>query len=812
MSDDTNLSQEDMLTATTDGQEGPANQGALQILENALPSHLTILPLAQRPVFPGVTLPLTFQDKEKIKVVKQAFEEEDGYLGLALARELDEEDYTNSDFYEIGTVFQIMRIVPIAPGAIQVLGRGVTRFRKSKTVLVQPKLRWEVTYFQEPKTKPDTDLKAYMMAISSEIKELLQLNPLFKEQVNMVVSQLNYDAPGLTMDVISNLLSAESEALQELLETIDLHDRAKLLLRMIKEELEIARIQQRITKQIEEKVSNQQREFFLREQLKAIKKELGMEKDENESEAEKIERRLAEIELPEEAMKVVKSELEKLKTLNIQSPEFNVTRTYLETIAELPWSTYSEDNTDIRRAREILDHDHYGLDEVKDRILEFLSTVIKRGKISGSIICLVGPPGVGKTSVGRSIARALDREFFRFSVGGMRDEAEIKGHRRTYIGALPGKIIQALRRLGTSNPVVMLDEIDKIGASFRGDPASALLEVLDPEQNSTYLDHYLDIPYDLSNVLFVTTANQLDTIPGPLLDRMEVIRLSGYILEEKVEIARRYLIPKQLEEHGFQPDEIRFTDDAIELMVNDYAREAGVRNLEKQIRKVVRKVALKQAEQEEVNYTVDQEDVEQFLGKSIFNTEKLYNENVPGVALGLAYTTMGGATLYIEAAGIKHKNGGFKQTGQLGDVMRESTEIAHSYARSLVAKQSENGSYFDNHLVHLHVPAGATPKDGPSAGITMALALYALATGQSVRNDLAMTGELTLTGKVLPIGGVKEKVIAARRVGIKNIILPIDNRKDFDELPDYIKEGIDVHYANFFSDVLEVAFDANPQS
>ena len=781
-------------------------EGKLQILENALPKHLTILPLTQRPVFPSLTIPMTFSGKHKIDVVKKAMQEQDGYIGLAYTREYNEEDYTESDFYEVGTAFQIIRINPIAPNTIQVLGHGVSRFRKKSTVQVKPTVKWGVEYQPENKDKPDAELRAYMMAISSEIKELLQLNPLFKEQVNMVVAQLNYDAPGTTMDVISNLLTTDADGLQELLETFDHHERAKLLLRLVKEELEIAKIQQRISKQIDEKVNNQQKEYFLREQLKAIKKELGIEKEEGESEVEKIERKLAEKDLPDEILKTVEQELNKLKTLNAQSPEFNVTRSYLENIAELPWGIYSEDNNDIKQARKILDSDHYGLDEVKDLILEFLSTIIKRGKIAGSIICLVGPPGVGKTSIGRSVAEALGRKFFRFSVGGMRDEAEIKGHRRTYIGALPGKLIQALKRVETSNPVIMLDEIDKIGNSFRGDPASALLEVLDPEQNTAFLDHYLDLPYDLSNVLFITTANQLDTIPGPLLDRMEIIRLSGYILEEKVEIAKRYLVPKQLKEQGFAEDEIEFTDAALQLLVDKYAREAGVRNLEKQIRKVIRKANLKLAEEEDISFVVEADDIETYLGKPIFRTEKLYDTPQPGVVLGLAYTSMGGATLYIEANSIVSKGAGFKQTGQLGNVMKESSEIAYSYIRSLLSKEEQTSKFFDEHLVHLHVPAGATPKDGPSAGITMALALYSLATKKPIKDGIAMTGELTLTGRVLPIGGVKEKTIGARRVGVRELIFPEDNRRDFEELPDYIKEGITVHFAKYFEDVLKVAY------
>jgi ATP-dependent Lon protease len=785
----------------------PIGHQELQLIGNILPTHLTILPLLQRPVFPGMTIPLTFAGKDNLNAIRRIVEKENGFAGLVYAKEWNNEHVFESELYEVGTAFQIYRVQPIAPEVVQVIGQGVARFKKKSETLIQPQLRWEIQAIYDPKTKPDLDMKAYMMAISSELKELLKLNPLFKEQVNMVVAQLNYDAPGSTMDVISNMLTAESKDLQALLEIFDLRERANKLIHLIKEEFELTKIQRKIQDEINEKVSDQQKEFFLREQLKAIKKELGIEKEDKESEVEKLEKKLAIKALTEEALKVAKEELEKLKTLNIQSPEFNVTRSYLELIADLPWNEYSEDTLSIKKAREVLDKDHYGLEDVKDNILEFLASVIKRGKIAGSIICLVGPPGVGKTSIGKSIADALGRKFFRFSVGGMRDEAEIKGHRRTYIGAMPGKLIQALKRLEVSNPVIMLDEIDKIGTGFRGDPASALLEVLDPEQNSAFLDHYLDLAFDLSNVLFITTANQLDTIPAPLLDRMEIIQLSGYIAEEKVEIAKRYLVPKQLEEHGFQEGDITFSEEAIALIVDKYAREAGVRNLEKQIRKIIRKVNLKIAETEANSFEVTAQEVEQFLGKPIFNTESLYNKNVTGVALGLAYTSMGGATLYIEAKNIPSENVTFKRTGQLGDVMQESSEIAYSFVRGKVSEQYPDSEFFKRNSIHLHVPAGATPKDGPSAGITMALALYSLATQQPIPNNLAMTGELTLTGKVLPIGGVREKTIAARRVGISQLILPIDNKRDFESLPDYIKEGISVHFADYFDDVLRVAYE-----
>jgi len=513
------------------------------------------------------------------------------------------------------------------------------------------------------------------------------------------------------------------------------------------------------------------------------------------------------LKLSQEASAVIQDELNKLKLLSPSSPEFNVTRSYLNALTDLPWGIYSKDRNDVKMVRRLLDEDHYGLKDVKEMILQFLSTVIKRGSVTGSILCLVGPPGVGKTSVGRSIAHAMNRKFFRFSLGGMQDEAEIKGHRRTYIGAMPGKIMQSLKRCKTANPVIMLDEIDKIGHSFRGDPASALLEVLDPEQNPTFLDHYLDVHFDLSNILFITTANQLDTIPRPLLDRMEVIKLSGYILQEKVEIAKKFLIPKQLTRHGLKKKEINITDKALELIADQYAREAGVRNLEKQIKKIMRKVTLELTEKKPKRYSISSRNLNEFLGKPIFTKERLYKKLIPGVSLGLAWTSLGGTTLYIEASAIRSKNAGFKQTGQLGNVMKESAEIAYSYIRMLLCnKDEQHKEFFNQHFIHLHVPAGATPKDGPSAGITMALALYSLAMRQPIKNDIAMTGELTLTGRVLPIGGVKEKTIAARRVDVFELYFPIENKRDFEELPDYIKKGIKPHFVDYFADVLDIVY------
>ena len=552
-------------------------------------------------------------------------------------------------------------------------------------------------------------------------------------------------------------------------------------------------------------MSEHQRKFFLREQLKAIQQELGIAKDDRTADVDRFRERLESRQVPEAALKRIEEELDKLSILETGSPEYAVTRNYLDVITDLPWGLYSTDNLDLKHARTVLDRDHDGLEDVKDRIIEFLAVGALKGQVGGSIILLVGPPGVGKTSIGRSVAAALDRKFYRLSLGGMRDEAEIKGHRRTYIGALPGKFIQAIRDAKTANPVIMLDEIDKIGASFRGDPASALLEVLDPEQNTEFLDHYLDVRFDLSKVLFICTANQLDTIPAPLLDRMETIRLSGYITAEKLQIARNHLWPKLLERSGLEPDRIRVEDDALTQIIEGYAREAGVRNLEKQLGRIVRKSAVRIVEGNETGpIVVDRPDLERFLGKPPFRQERLMTG--VGVVTGLAWTALGGATLNVEASLVHTKNRGFKLTGRLGEVMQESANIAYSYVSAHLEDYQADPKFFDEAFVHLHVPEGATPKDGPSAGITMATALLSLARGQQPSRPLAMTGELTLTGQVLPVGGIREKVIAARRVGIFEIILPEGSRGDAEELPDHIQEGLTLHFVERLQQVVDLVF------
>ncbi len=775
-----------------------------------VPDRLSILPLITRPLFPNIMVPITFTGKDYVNSIKKAMEDNNSFMGFVFSTKFNETNFLNSELYDYGTAVKIHKINVISDLSVQVIIQGITRFKKKNVVISNKnEIIWEVEHHKETEEKITSEVKAYMLAIMGVLRDIFKLNPLMQEELKLLMTHVSYDKPGILIDLISSMLKTDADELEELLEEYSLEIRAKKLLIMLKKELDIAQLQIKITKEIDDKLSAQQKEFFLREQLKLIKRELGLEQDEKDNELETINKRLKKIKLSNEAKKVVDDQIDKLKLIDKNSPEYHLTRSYIQSIVELPWGIYSKDKLDIKRAKKSLDKDHYGLEDVKNNILEFISTIIKTGNVSGSILCLVGPPGVGKTSIGKSIANSLGREFYRFSVGGMIDEAEIKGHRRTYVGAMPGKILQALKRTETANPVIMIDEIDKIGNSFRGDPASALLEVLDPEQNKDFLDHYLDIRYDLSKILFVTTANQLDTIPSPLLDRMELIQLSGYIMEEKVQIAIKHLIPKQLLENGMNKKEISFSKKGLISIVEKYAREAGVRNLEKSIRKVMRKVILKIAEGETKKIEITDKNIEDYLGVPSFYTEELYERETPGVALGLAWTSMGGATLYIEAISVSRNEHGFQQTGQLGDIMKESAEIAFSYIRSLLSKSNlpdENKSFFDKNKIHLHVPEGATPKDGPSAGITMALALYSLAINKAIRKGIAMTGELTLTGKVLAIGGLKEKVIAAKRVGVHELIIPKDNIKDFERLPDYIKEGIKIHYANYFEDIINMAF------
>ena len=781
---------------------GEAGSGLVRAAD-VLPAAIPLLVQDHRPMFPGQALPVVLDAAPWKETLRHAHENYRDILGVVLTRP----DSTADEFevYPFGTACRVHRVQK-HQDKLQVLLEGLQRFEISDWISRRKPMVVRVHYQPEPVYTENAEIKAYAVAILNTIKELLPLNPLYGEELKLFLEHFHPNEPSRLADFAASLTTATRDELQEVLETPPLLPRLQKVLLLINKELEVAKAQMRIRKQVEEELQSRQREVFLREQLKAIQKELGISKDDRSAELDRFRERLGELTLPQAAEQRVDEELKKLALLETGSPEYAVTRNYLDWLTLLPWGIHTQDSLDLERARKILDADHDGLEDVKERILEFIGVGIMKGEVSGSILLLVGPPGVGKTSLGHSIANALNRKFYRFSLGGMRDEAEIKGHRRTYIGAMPGKFVQAIKDAGSSNPVIMLDEIDKIGASFRGDPASALLEVLDPEQNSDFLDHYLDVRFDLSKVLFICTANQLDTIPGPLLDRMETIKLSGYLAEEKLAIARNHLLPKQLRRAGIKKrGQIRVDKAALRRIIDGYAREAGVRRLDKHLGRVVRKAALRLLRGEQPPVRVRAGDVERYLGKAPFVAER--PRSAIGVVTGLAWTALGGAILHIEATRIHTRNRGFKLTGQLGNVMKESAEIAYSYIMANGQQWGAKAGFFDDSFLHLHVPAGATPKDGPSAGITMASALLTLARGRKPSRTLAMTGELTLTGQVLPVGGIQEKVVAAKRAGLRTLILPEANRGDFEELPAHLQTGLRVHFVSDFPEVVPLLFD-----
>jgi ATP-dependent Lon protease len=767
-----------------------------------LPNELYLLPLTEKPFFPAQTMPLLMNEAPWLSTVEAIGESSHHMVGLVVVKPDNTDEVKRQDFRMIGTLVRIHHPVR-SDGKMQFIAEGRRRFRIVEWLSETVPFKVRVDYPNET-GKPDSEeIRAYSIAIINTIKDLLPLNPLFSEELKFFLNRFGPNEPSQLTDFAASLTTASKQALQDVLEAFALKRRMEKVLVLLKKELDVARLQSDIRDKVDEKMSEQQREFFLRQQLKAIQKELGIAKDDKTAELDTFNERIAKLSLPAAARKRIDEEMHKLALLETGSPEYSVTRNYLDWLTVLPWGVHTQDKIDLDYARKILDRDHDGLDDVKDRIVEFLAVGAMRGEMAGSILLLIGPPGVGKTSIGKSIAETLGRKFYRFSVGGMRDEAEIKGHRRTYIGAMPGKFVQALKEVGSANPVIMLDEIDKIGASYQGDPASALLEVLDPEQNADFLDHYLDVRFDLSKALFICTANGF-SIPSALLDRMEVIRLSGYITEEKIAIARHHLWPRVLTRAGLKKNQLAISEGALRHVIDGYAREAGVRNLEKQLGRVARKAVVKILGGAATPIKIGIKEVEAYLDKPVFTREKPMSG--VGIVTGLAWTAMGGTTLPVEASRIHGLARGFKLTGKLGDVMKESAEIAYSFVVSNLKTYAADDKYFDSSFIHLHVPEGATPKDGPSAGVTMATALLSLAKKARISRPLAMTGELTLTGQVLPVGGIREKVIAARRVGIAELILPDANRRDFDKLPEHIRAGLTVHFAKRYQDVAAVVF------
>jgi ATP-dependent Lon protease len=786
------------------GKPKEPSGGQIILPTEALPGIINVLPQPTRPFFPGQAIPLVMSAEAWLPTLQAVKGREHDVVGLIATRpDCDDDNVRGRDLYDMGTVCRIHR-VHREDGQLQVLLEGLQRFSVRRWVSDQPPLSANVRYYPPRAESQTEEQKAYAVAIINTIKELLPLNPLFGEELRVFLARSDINQPSLLADFAASLTTASKEDLQEVLETVPLQRRMERVVELLHREVQIAKAQMEIRQHVEQEMEGHQREAILRQQLKYIQQELGIAKDDKTAELDEFKGRLEHLQVPERAQKKIDEELHKLSLLEVGSAEYGVTRSYLDWLTSLPWGVYSEDTQDLQAALKILNAHHEGLIDVKSRILEFLALGIMKGDVAGSIICFVGPPGVGKTSLGRSIAQALNRKFYRFSVGGMRDEAEIKGHRRTYIGALPGKLIQALKDTEVANPVIMLDEIDKIGASYQGDPASALLEVLDPEQNGNFHDHYLDVEFDLSKVLFVCTANQLDTIPAPLLDRMEVIHLSGYLNREKLAIARKHLLPRALKRAGLKRGDLKLDAAALTKVVDGYSREPGVRRLDKALASIVRKSVVRLLSGAEKPVHIRRDDVEDFLGKPLFEKEAL--QKGVGVVTGLAWTALGGATLPVEATRVHNLSAGMRITGQLGEVMQESANIAYSYARANAATLGIADDYFDKANIHLHVPAGATPKDGPSAGVTMASALVSLATGKHIKASCAMTGELTLTGKVYPVGGIREKLLAAKRQKLKHVILPGANLRDYEEVPEHIRQGIQVHFADTFDDVVAIAF------
>ena len=785
------------------------------------PDVLPILPLRGVVVYPTTAVPLTVGQPRSVRLVDDVTSGESKLVGLVAARDPELEQPGPKDLYTIGTIATVHRLLRAPDGTIRLLVQGMERFRLGEFVQEEPYLKARIELAPET-VEQGVELDALARNARDQFGQIVQLIPSFPEELAQSIIQI--EEPLQTVYTIANFQRIELADAQNLLEIDSISEKLRRLLALLVRETEVLTIGQKIQNEARGEIEKVQRDYFLREQMKAIQKELG-EKDETAAEVEEFRKKIEAAKMPEEAEKMARRELDRLSRLPTAAAEYGVIRTYLDWLVTLPWSAHTVDNLDIGHARDVLNTDHYGLEDIKDRILEFLAIrklrldrkaefkkesddKIRRER-EGVILCFVGPPGVGKTSLGQSIARAMGRKFTRMSLGGMRDEAEIRGHRRTYIGAMPGRILQAMRRIESRNPVFMLDEIDKLVFDFHGDPASALLEVLDPEQNGEFRDNYLEAPFDLSQVMFITTANTLETIPGPLRDRMEVIFLSGYTEREKIAIARGYLIPRQLRENGLRPKEVKFTDKSLEKIIREYTREAGVRNLERKIGAVCRKVGTQIAEgKKKAHREITPKVVEELLDNPIFlgPDEVNLRTSVPGVVPGLAWTSFGGDVLYVESTRMPGGKG-FQTTGSLGSVMQESARAAFSFVRSRVHELHLPTDFFDKNDIHLHVPAGATPKDGPSAGVTMATSLVSLISGRKVKRGIGMTGEITLRGQVLPVGGIKEKVLAAHRNGLRTVILPKRNKMDLDDVPDEIKKQMAFVFADTVDDVLSAALE-----
>lgn len=771
-----------------------------EVSDIKIPDKLPILPLRDFIVFPYMVTPLIIARPKSMRLI-DAVMEDNKLLGLVAQRQPELEDPDMDKMFEFGTAAYVLKMLRFPDESLRIIVQGMSRFKIHKFVQQKPYFVAKISTLQD-KLDMNLEVQGLVRNISNQFQRILTLVPNLPDELQIAV--MNMEDPGRLTDLLASNLNLSLYEKQDILETLDIRDRMEKLTVYLNRELEVLEMGSKIQTQVQSEMGKNQREFYLREQLKAIQRELG-ESDERTAEINELRNKIYEAKMTEQAEKEALRELERLSKMPPGVAEYTVSRTYIDWLINLPWSISTEDNLDIDQAEKILNDDHYDLDKVKERILEYLAVRKLKQDMKGPILCFVGPPGVGKTSLGRSIARALGRRFIRISLGGVRDEAEIRGHRRTYIGSLPGRVIQGIKNAGANNPVFMLDEVDKIGQDFRGDPASALLEVLDPEQNYSFSDHYLDVPFNLSRVLFITTANYLDPIPPALKDRMEVIELPGYTMEEKLQIAFQYLIPKQLEEHGLQKKHITFQKSGVRHIISNYTREAGLRNLEREIAKIYRKMAKKIASGNTEKVILGRKNVAEFLGPERFYQEIVERITEPGIATGLAWTPYGGDILFVECSQVKGQRG-LMLTGQLGEVMKESAQAAMTYVRSKADKLGLNKKQFENSEIHIHVPAGSIPKDGPSAGITIVIALISLFKNSKIKNNISMTGEITLRGKVLPIGGVKEKLLAASRAGIKQVILPIKNENDLIELPEEIKQTLQIHLVDKIDEAVEIIF------
>lgn len=772
-----------------------------------IPDTLPVLALRNTVLFPGVVLPITVGRDASLRLVKDAFSD-DGLIGVVAQRNPDLENPNEEDLYDVGTVATILKLIKMPDGSKSIVIQGKRRFRATEYPQTDPYFRARVTAIPEEDAVIDDDieLQARIRSVKELAVQIVNLSPNLPSEAAYAIQ--NIDSPAFLIHFIASNLQVEVEEKQKLLETLPIVERADLVMNLLNRELQVLQLSEEIRSRVKTDVDQQQREYLLRQQMKAIQEELG-EGEFGGAEVTELREKADKKDLPEHVEKALAKDLERLSRTNPAAPDYAVTRNYIDWILDLPWNEYSEDHLDLKLSEEILDEDHFGLEQVKKRILEHLAVLKLKGDMKAPILCFYGPPGVGKTSLGKSIARAMGREFVRMSLGGVRDEAEIRGHRRTYVGALPGRVVQGMKKAGTANPVFMLDEVDKLGADFRGDPSSALLEVLDPEQNNAFNDHYLELDYDLSKVLFIATANYLEMIPAPLRDRMEVIEINGYTQDEKLQIARQYLVPRQIERNGLTEEQFEIQDEALNLLIDGYTRESGVRQLERMIGSVARGIAKKVALEEITEATVEADQVEDLVGARKFFSDIAERTEVPGVATGLAWTPAGGDILFIEAS-ISRGNGRLILTGQLGDVMKESAQAAFSYVKAQADALSIPNDAFRYWDLHVHVPAGAVPKDGPSAGVAMLSALISIYTQRCIKHNVAMTGEITLRGLVLPVGGIKEKVLAARRAGIELVLLPERNEKDVKEIDAEALKGVDIQYVKRMDEVVEIVLESEP--